>query len=95
MDFITDNWTVIAPLVAAALAVFWPQLKPIIGPIVDPKPKPDPVDPVPTPRPGLSVALQLAMALLQAMLDAKNQEGAKLAKDAAKSAIDNEQEAVK
>lgn len=98
MDFITDNWTVIAPLVVAAIGLFWPQLKPIIGPIIAPKPKPDPVvdpdpAPSPSPRPAVSLALQLAMALLEAMRKANNPEGVKLAKEAAKAAIDQEEAA--
>lgn len=96
MDFFQENWAVIAPLVAAAIGLFWPQLKPIIGPIITPKPTPGPVDPVvnpvPDPKPGISPALQLAMMLLQALLAAKNKNGAELARETAKTIIDQEQE---
>jgi len=103
VDFLQDNWAVIAPLVVAAMGLFWPQLKPIIDPIINPKPTPSPVDPgplpgpdpVPSPRPGVNIALQLAMALLQAMLDQKNKEGADFAREAAKAIIDQEQGATK
>lgn len=100
MDFLTDNWAVVLPLIGAGLALFFPQLKPIIDNIVKPAPSPGPApDPAPQPvgpdnpivipnRPGLTIALQLAMALLHQMRKDGNKEGEAAAMQAAKACID-------
>jgi hypothetical protein len=94
MDFLQENWKVVLPLAIAVIGFFWPQLKPIIGPLINPKPGPvaPVVDPQPTPKPAVNPALQLAMLLLQAMLEANNKEGADLAREAAKTIIDQEEQ---
>lgn len=98
MDFLTDNWAVVLPLIGAGLALFFPQLKPVIdniikpAPVPDPGPGPQPVDPdnpivIPN-RPGQTIALQLAMALLHQMRQDGNKEGEAAAMQAAKACID-------
>ena len=102
MDFIIDNWAVVLPLIGAGVALFFPQLKPIIDNIIKPAPSPSPTpgpDPGPQPvdpdnpivipnRPGLTIALQLAMALLHQMRQDGNKEGEAAAMAAAKACID-------
>lgn len=103
-EFLTENWPVILPLVGAAVALFFPQLKPIIDAIVKPK-KPGPdgepapiVVPVidPVKRPGLALAIQAAMILIDHFAAAGNKTAEAEARQAAKSLFDpSEAEAAK
>jgi len=86
IEFFLDNWAVIVPAVAGLIALFFPQLKPLVDLLVKHKPTPAPVPIVDGDKPsdllGVVQSIQHVIDHFQAR---GNADGEALARQVAQS----------
>lgn len=85
IDWLLENWMVIAPAVAGVVALFFPQLKPFLDAFLKKKPAPSPILPPVDEPADLIVVVQSIQLVIDHFETTGNQDGARLARQVAQS----------
>ena len=84
IDFLTQNWSVILPVLAGVVVLFFPQLKPFVDGLLGKKP----TDETPTTGDHIVELVKAAQALIAHLAASGNKDGEEAARQAARAIFD-------